>query len=247
MTWPSSPSYATTDLDNPADSPASARDDLLAALQDLSAVIAGPVPVGLLPEVHGFRSVEEITATGTTNWTVPAGVTRILVMVAGAGGGGGGSDQAIGSGWSGGGGGGGGVVLGILDVVAGNTVVVAVGSQGAAGVNATGSDGGDGNDSTVTYGTIVLTADGGAGGDGYYNGSNGGAPGYGSAVNTTNYVALSGGAGQGGEDRGGNGGDSFLCGNSADYRPHGAGGGGSRLGAGSGPAPGSHGGCVIMY
>ncbi len=89
------------------------------------------------------------------SWTVPAGVTRI--MIEGWGGGGGGTIS--------GGGGGGGYVCGWFLVVAGDIVSIQIGNRGAGGINSIGgSDGGHTyintpGDAMIAYGgkTMIVT------------------------------------------------------------------------------------------
>ena len=103
-------------------------------------------------------TVEEITTTGSSTWSVPAGVTSVDLIVVGGGGGGGGGAWA-------GGGGGGGVLFGANISVTGS-VAISVGAGGTGGLNNLdldtnkGSNGGD-----TSFGTAV--AKGGGGGGGY--------------------------------------------------------------------------------
>src|ERR1700712_708236 len=89
---------------------------------------------------------------GTYAWTCPAGVSQVLLRGWGSGGAGG-----IGSGgYPGGGGGGGGYLEVLLDVEAGQTYAVVVGSGGTGGVSAT----------TTGFGGILSVFGGGNGGNG---------------------------------------------------------------------------------
>jgi hypothetical protein len=96
--------------------------------------------------------------TGSGNWIVPAGVTKIVVEV--WGGGGGGSNSA--------GGGGGGYVRAALVVTPGTSIAYVVGfggqGQNADLTNATGES------STVSFGNKLITATGGSGGGGTQTG-----------------------------------------------------------------------------
>ncbi len=113
-----------------------------------------------------LKSITTLTS-GSGTYTTPTGCRAIRVKAVGAGGGGGGAGSAGGSGRAacGGGGGYGGVVEDFITSPAASYTyaVGALGSGGAAGVNA-GSAGGD-----TTFsdgGSLSLTAGGGAGGAG---------------------------------------------------------------------------------
>ena len=120
-----------------------------------------------------FSNTTVYNVSGTYNYTVPAGVTRINVSVWGAGGGGGGG--GTGSGSIGGAGGGGAFSNGLLSVTPGETLFIMVGSGGAKGNFSTGTSGaltGDGagggawtavNRSTTP---LIIAAGGGGGGGG---------------------------------------------------------------------------------
>jgi len=130
---------------------------------------------------HGFT---EFINTGWHTFTVPSGVTSILVELWGAGGGGG-SAAAF---YPGGGGGGGGYVRAALSVQPNSNYSIYVGAGGAggtySGVCGFGySYSGDGGEHTGLDG--YLWADGGGGG-GY--GSDGGGGSAGSGGGWTNYV-----------------------------------------------------------
>jgi hypothetical protein len=88
----------------------------------------------------------------TQPWTVPAGVTTILVECWGGGGGGGGAT----------GGGGGGYITAKINVVAGSVANL---TTGAGGVNSNGVQNGiDGGTTSLNIGAITLNANGGFGG-----------------------------------------------------------------------------------
>lgn len=105
-----------------------------------------------------------VTATGTTNWTVPAGVHRVHVRVWGGGGGGGGAG-------TGGGGAAGGSAgnyrEGFVDVTPGAVIPITIGAPGPGG-NGTPTAGGNGGSSS--FGSSI-TASGGIGGNGAAGGS----------------------------------------------------------------------------
>jgi hypothetical protein len=113
------------------------------------------------PGQNGAPGPGEIvyTATGNHDYTVPAGVTHVLVTLRGAGGGGGtgtASSSQPNMGWSSGGGGQGALLTVNVPVAAGDVLSVAVGA---------GTFGNQGGDSTVTLnGTTLGTAGGGAAG-----------------------------------------------------------------------------------
>lgn len=91
---------------------------------------------------------------GFNPWTVPAGVTTIVVECRGGGGGGGSLS----------GGASGGFVLAKFPVVAGQTVMVKAGLGGNSGSTTFGTPSAAGGASVVTYSDISITAQGGDGG-----------------------------------------------------------------------------------
>jgi|GEM_PF-2144024 len=101
-------------------------------------------------DLNGYKNFETFTTPGAASWTVPAGVTEILVEVTGAGSGG--------TAW--GGGAGGGYIMGKFTVTPGTTVnyVVGAGSAGTTAVNST-----EGGSSSFSVGSITLTGQGGLG------------------------------------------------------------------------------------
>jgi len=102
-----------------------------------------------------------VFTTGSNNWTVPSGVTRIRVVLIG----GGGSSSAYGTTEQGvGAGGAGGYVEKNLAVTPDDTIQFDVGAGGAA--SAWNNNGFDGNDSTFAYDGITYTAGGGGKGGG---------------------------------------------------------------------------------
>ena len=148
-----------------------------------------PGPIGTLQPTPA-PTVYTFTATGTSTWTCPAGITSIEVLVVGGGGGGGGSHGG------GGGGGAGGVVYHLAkSVVPGTTYNITVGaggqggryygaswsgtygqknnSHGFQGKNSSFSDiiaqgGGGGNESFYTDSVYKDGGSGGGAGDYYY-------------------------------------------------------------------------------
>ncbi len=127
----------------------------------------GTCPTGSQMTVPSICEVS-FNSTGTSQWTVPTGVTMIQELTVGAGGGGGG-----GSGYAPGGGGGGGAVKVCTTVVKDLTKLsIAVGAGGAKGTGSAtiGTAGANGTESRVATGaTIDCSAKGGGGGGaGYY-------------------------------------------------------------------------------
>jgi hypothetical protein len=114
----------------------------------------------------GFNGVQDFTEPGTFPFTVPLGVTHILVELWGAGGGGG-STQGF-EGTASGGGGSGGYIRSVLAVSPGATYNVIVGAGGAAilGQSSNGVPGNPGGDSEITdsSSTVLAFAGGGSGG-----------------------------------------------------------------------------------
>jgi len=103
-------------------------------------------------------------SAGTTNWTVPAGVTGVTVEVWGGGGGGGGSPNAGGAAF-GHGGGGGGYGRQLATVTPGSVLTVTVGAGGA-GSRTNSNAGANGGTSTVAglISPASISATGGRGG-----------------------------------------------------------------------------------
>lgn len=187
--------------------------------------------------LHG--KVATITS-GSSNWTVPDGVYKLLVTCVGGGGGGGGGD-ADGT-YDGGGGGGILICQGLkqeLHVVPGQSISYSVGSGGAAGSTANsptnGSSGG-----TTTFGTLSQAGGGGGksgkdkggGGVGALGGF-GDSGGYGGGASIQSGGKGGGAGGIGGTyltpasagNYGGGGGGGIIGGTSSEYQP-GAGGSG---------------------
>jgi len=113
------------------------------------------------PIVSGINAAEVFVSSG--NWTCPAGIQKVLVMVIGGGGGGearinlGGFPPTFGNGSTGRAGGYG---AGVLAVTAGTVYTVTIGAGGAGATGDSGQNGAGGG--TSTFGTISAT--GGAGG-----------------------------------------------------------------------------------
>ncbi|MFN5459452.1 MAG: hypothetical protein ACK5AY_06050 [Bacteroidota bacterium] len=103
-----------------------------------------------------FSNMQVYATSGTFTFTVPVGVTKIMVECWGAGGGGAGTNSG-----NSGGGGGGGYGKQILTVVPGNNYSVVVGAGGSGG--AAGVSGGNGGTSSFGTGPLI-SATGGSGG-----------------------------------------------------------------------------------
>ncbi|MBM3639430.1 MAG: hypothetical protein FJW98_08390, partial [Actinobacteria bacterium] len=181
----------------------------------------------------GKYTLEQVTATGHCNWTVPSGVTAVDTLIQGAGGGGGAD------GGSGGNGGTSAIVQGRA-VTAGGTVNVYVGEGGMPagwGQNAALA----GEDSFVTVSGTTLTAAGGPGGLL--------SPGSGPATASAAGIGFSGGLGGTGASSNGSTGaagktgtELWWSGSSVEY---GGGGGGGSFNNGTfnlNPAAGASGG-----
>lgn len=116
----------------------------------------------------------QVYTSGTGNFTIPAGVTKLKVTVVG---GGGGSAGSISGNTGGAGGGGGAAIKWLTGVTPGNTLSYSVGTGGTAGTSAPGN-GGAGSASTVATGTTgtpetITTITGGGGGAGLTGGGGG--------------------------------------------------------------------------
>lgn len=153
--------------------------------------------VSLVVAGEALATKTTYSSAGTNSFTVPAGVTQVVVKAWGAGGGGGGGGS--GSSSTGGAGGAGGFVQGVYPVSEGDSFEIIVGGSGGGGVtngssSLAGEGGGGGGRSSVsnsTAATLLLVAAGGGGGGGGDNGSNkpGGAGGPGGGTSGTNGVA----------------------------------------------------------
>lgn len=188
---------------------------------------------GTLDKLILGRSVQDFSAPGTTNWTVPDGIYKVFVEVWGGGGGGSGASGASGAG--------GGYATGYFDVSPGDVIAVTVGVAGTGA--SSGAQAGTGGTSSLGS---LCSATGGTGG-----GSGAGAGG----VGTGGQINL---RGQGGTDldtqivsaiggnapRGGFGGTTNSGGTTASpTAPGGAGGADASSSAGQAGAAGM----VIIY
>jgi len=93
----------------------------------------------------GFSDIDTTTATGSTTYTVPANITKLLVFITGGGGGGG--DGGTVQGW---GAVAGTTVIARVTVVAADTITIAIGAGGTVSGGAS-TDGTIGGDSTFTH------------------------------------------------------------------------------------------------
>lgn len=265
MPWGNPASVITANLAAGSASPAAARPDLKAALDELLAVINGRgaasgvasldstsrMPSGQLPASVIMRPRLAVSTAGSSTWVVPAGVTQVLVRIWGAGGGGGYTSVGTG-GDHGGGGGGGGYVEQHFDVVAGSSLLYTVGSGGTGKANSSDGNGESGSDTTFssaassTPASLTITAGGGDKGYGPANSRFGGAGGLGSS----GVINMRGGAGISGFTRGGSGGTAAgggSPGQAGALKVEGFGGGGFGSGAGTSGFDGMHGTLVIYY
>lgn len=212
--------------------------DLNTGLYDGGSVMAGGFAyyVGGLGSAGTPTSTEFVTA-GADTYSVPSGITQVLVEMWGAGGGGGGGGTVS----IGGGGGGGSYASAIVNVTALESLNIVVGGAGTRGDFSSGGSGtisgdgggGGGHSEVNRAGTpLVIAAGGGGGGggdnssttpggagapggddiDGFDGGSSGGA---GGGVGAT---SVSGGAGGAGGNNSGASGGSEFGGDGADGR-----------------------------
>lgn len=180
--------------------------------------VLGIDPSGNLAWVNipgaGFSNFQVFNSSGT--FTVPPGITKLMIEVWGAGGGGSGTPAAN---FGGSGGGGGGYGKGIFSVSPAASYNVTVGAGG------TGSSG-SGNSGGTSNFDALISAFGGGGGP------FGGGHGAGGSVSGSATIGIPGGFG-------GNGGNNSPSGSGGDGG--GGGGAGAPGGGGSGTAPGGGG------
>ncbi len=152
----------TTEVVTDSDGIASLTSWTLGTTAGQNALIASTQ--GLSPTTFTALGSEDANAEFSTSgtWTVPLGVTEIIVEVWGAGGAGGGVNGSNGNTRLGGGGGGGAYAKSKLEVIPGNTLTIVVGQGGApTGNNQNGPDGGS---SYLVNFENELFAEGGNGG-----------------------------------------------------------------------------------
>lgn len=207
----------------------------------------------------GFSNFQVFNSAGT--FTVPAGVTKIMVEIWGAGGGGGGGGGGGYSnfGGTGGGGAGGGYVKDILTVVPGQVVTATIGQGGTGGgggafcpVNCAGAPGsGGGNGGTSSFATATAGGGGGgAGGQGGQNGTSGNPGTGGEGGNAPGILGIVGQFGFGGNEFGfGGSSPNGSFGGSGGNRTPGGGGSGGRgqNGNGNGGNGGGNGRVIVWW
>lgn len=254
-TWPSG-SVPTTNLDNGADSPASARADLKTMADKVNDMIGargsadgvasldagGLVPVAQLPAFALLNGIQVYdTAGGPHTFVIPAGTKKFLAIVTGGGGGGGFRNT---SGDGGGGGGSGATAIKLFTVATGvGTASITVGAGGAGGATGADNDGVNGSNTSVTYNGLTVTGGGGGGGDSSSD-PKGGGPG----VAANGDFNIPGGTGNDaaiGANRGGPGAGSFWT--YSGGTKAGVGGTGSGADAAVAGVDGAPGCVVILY
>ncbi len=119
-------------------------------------------------DMYNYNNLASFYYTGRdTSWTVPAGVTKIMVEAWGGGGGGTNGNNGNGFGERGNGGGGGGYVKAYFkNVVPGQSITISIGNGGDGGdadISGDSKSGSPGTATTVTYGSKSIAALGGAG------------------------------------------------------------------------------------
>lgn len=198
----------------------------------LPSEVQGLLPLANLPTagVAMMSNVLVFSTTGSGSWTVPSGVTGVIVYITGAGGGSGGCAAGAG----GGGGGAGGTAIGRFAVTPGSVIPYVVGAGGTAGATG-GGNGGAGGQSSFGTGPLAY-ANGGAGGIG---GTSGNAPGGLGGTASSNSINATGGDGEDGQQSssvsfGGMGGTSFWGGGGRGASGGGVGGQGRAFGSGAG-------------
>ncbi len=216
---------------------------LLLVVTGLAVAPATPALADSTPSCVAYAGTVTCTmsATGSSGWTVPAGVTQVTFDVKGAQGGVGGSGNIYA--WPRQGGGQGGEVQGTLAVTPGQSFQLVVGSLAG--------QGGDGYQGSIGQGGAGGTPGGGAGGNGpSLQGTGGGGGGGPSLITTSGPSPVTlleagggGGAGAGVGGVGGTGGAGGLpgqAGNQGAIQSSGPGGGGTASAGGSGGAPFSY-------
>jgi hypothetical protein len=220
---------------------------LSVSVAGLNTVIVGCPGIGAAGTIP-LTNFQVFNVPGNYTFTVPAGVSAILVEAWGGGGGGGGASFGASDAGGGGGGGGGGYGKSIISVTPGQVFPLVVGNGGARGIGSgtvccvNGGNGGDGGASTFGVGPL-LRATGGLGGKGpiFITFNIAGQGGAGGSANGIGSVFVAGG---------GNGGTATwtylsnrsCSGASGGSAGGGGGGGGGQLTAGSAPGGGGGGG-----
>lgn len=145
------------------------------------------------------QQTQAFTSTGT--FTVPAGVSRIEVLLVGGGGGAGGIGAISGAVHAAsGGGGGGGVNRQILTVTPSTSYTVTIGGGGSGGIGSSSTDSTNGSESS--FGVLMYAGGGGRGGSNQFGtgagGDGTGGGGGGAAGSSGGTLVLAGGSGGGG-------------------------------------------------
>jgi hypothetical protein len=206
-----------------------------------SAAVAMTAPNGV--SLGGTNYIPNIQVFGSSGtFVVPAGVTRIEVVMWGGGGGGGGGYESnlYTNATPGGGGGAGCYALNVLNVTPGSSYPVTIGSGGSATTLNLGQPGSSG--SASSFGAL-MTANGGGGGSGGPNTSGFGAGAGGSGASCTgaiaNFHSQDGQSGSYASGSGGNGASAWAAGLG------GWGGNGNPAESGEGPGAGGGGGAGL--
>ena len=196
------------------------------------------------------------TATNTSDWIVPAGITEVSAVVVGGGGGGAGAGGGSGGGTDdgGGGGAGGGLAYGTFAVTPGETLAITVGAggNGGTGGSSTPTNGSAGSPSRIRRGgTVLLQGNGGSAGTYDMSAQNSGGnssgaerDGGGTGGGGQASFSQSGGGGGGAGGYVGDGGAGGLGGSADPSGSDGFGGGGGGGGSGASSIPGGGGGGV---
>jgi hypothetical protein len=166
--------------------------------------LAGVGPTQTIPENYTVYA----TGNSSTDWVVPAGITRVRVRMWGGGGGGGAFDSGVSVG---GGGGSGAYAEGIVSVTPGSTYTIKVGKGGPGGVTGSGQaarcgTNGDASSFGLKNSTSLLVANGGNKGHGNCGDGNLSSGGWGGSF--TIAAGVSGFGIQGGDGATGNTGQS---------------------------------------
>ncbi len=176
------------------------------SLYKITFITAAILLAGMLLSLQPAAGQSQTFTTSGT-FTVPAGVTTLIVECWGAGGGGGSSRNNNGNPRAGGGGGGGGYSSSVLTVVPGTNYSIVVGTGGAGGAsNSNGSAGGN-----TTFNGTTVVALGGSGGNRGGNGAGG--AGATSGTGSVTYTGGNGAAGVNNTGSGGGGGGAGSNGN----------------------------------
>src|SRR6202453_2048116 len=195
------------------------------------------------PGSSPIPNMQVFDSPGTTNFSVPAGVTRIAVEVWGGGGGGGNAAIGTGAAVAGAGGGAGGYGKAVFTVTSGDIYTVIVGAGGATAISGVASSFGE-----------LISAGGGSAGPSAPTGLGGLGRSRSAPINITGgtgqWTAVQGGSYGGSAGNGGSGGlgDSGSAGEYAGGSgqiPGGGGGGGFDFGDPGGP--GAHGRVIVYY